>query len=133
MKSGNEGTTRETPKVEIIEDEDRWDAFTPRALRHKPRQLQVVLGKNAPHRREGVTVTIAEMDWEHTELYIGLKVETKKEKFSLEGVARVGQIDQIIYCLTLARDEAAKLGFLTSRPTPTAADAPILAEMQKVG
>lgn len=102
------------------------DWYTPKALRRYPRQVDVVVGRKGKGR---VRCAIEENDWEHACIELSLSVErvgvlgwhsdTSDEFGQGEvGTFTVDAIDRMIAALTIARDEANRLGLFTPRPTP---------------
>jgi hypothetical protein len=79
-------------------------------------------------RSAGVSVAIAEWDWQHSAVYLGIHSRHKLDNGhvadgAFEEPISLEQLDQIIEMLIAVRAKAAELGILTPRAIPKAMSA----------
>jgi hypothetical protein len=117
--------TAKKPTVRVS-SETGHDA-TPRHLIYRTAYLEASNGATAgPKARNGaVTVALAEMDWQHSGVYLGIHSKYRLDnghecEGAFEDFISLKQLDDIVELLLAVRSKARDLGILTPRPIPNA-------------
>jgi hypothetical protein len=115
-RGGSHPAAMATP-FKVIVSRSMEDDFTPETLKHHRQRVSVKSGTE----NVGVRVFLAEGDWQHNELYLGIYSDWPGTDVTpFEGPIPVGNLDRIIEALTTARGEASRLGLLSFRSLPKA-------------
>lgn len=109
----------------IESTENDW--YTPKAFRVYPQTVTVSIGKKG---RDEMQCEILEGEWEHRSVHLSFKSQDVRAPGlyyglgvkDFHGSMNAEQIDRLIHVLTVARQEAEKLGLFTERPTPKSID-----------